>query len=91
MSTLEQIDALCNVEQNQEAWAAQLVVTKLAELETALELAAKVVVTNDGDDAIGLLQDGIGDSGIHSWISACREAGLFPHSAPNTAIERVAA
>lgn len=85
LGTLKQIDALCPVEKNQEAWAAQLIVTKLAELKEALELASKVVVTNDGSDCINGMIDAIGDSGIHGWISGCRAAGLF------TTIKQVAA
>lgn len=77
MGAREQIENMSVFERNSEAFAAETVAKALADLERALELARKSVLSDEGDDAIAGMIDGIGDSGIHGWLQNCQDAGVL--------------
>lgn len=77
MSAAEQISRFSHYERRREQNAAQRVADKLAELEAALALAEKDVMSDAGSDSIHLLQDTISDSGIRDWLRDCNDADLI--------------
>lgn len=67
----------CPFERDGEADAARIMKDAVLAFEAALAKADRRVRSDAGSDCIRGLMDAVGDSGVHSWLEACCNAGLL--------------